>query len=1394
MKRKILARAASLSAAAALCCTNLPGNAPLMSVSAEGPAVTADNTIIPAEEESTELVNVVVKVSGKALLAVSEAKKLGGRFLMTDRAKELAETLKSTQEYVQRRIREIYPGLGVKYSYNTLFNGFSCEIPKNMINKLRSLPYVEAVTESATYYIPEMAEAPELGGYPSYHDLTGCTGEGQVVAVIDSELQLDHPMFAALDENISVKLTKEDIEDIVKNVGLNKKIDPDRAYRSSKVPYAVDYFDSDPYEGVSRSEEFPAAYHGTHVSGIAAGNRTLDKKGNEISGIARNAQLLFMAAANKDGLFRDAELLASFEDAVKLRADVINMSLGACGELFDDNPMKEALETAEKAGITVCISAGNEDNGESLFDEVHTPDQPDVSTAARMAGTGTGVLMVASADNICTKTFHAFEFGGDKIVFGRVVAGEEEKTLYLDDTLSGEYEFVYCGYGTPEELAEHDVSGKIVLADASSRKMKELSEYAKEAGAAGFIYVMKEGKSISTGRVDCGLPSGLIGYEDGQKMIEAADKRIRFTHDIVDVDLPTKVSEYTSYGTRQSLELRPDIMGVGGNVESASTDGKTEILSGTSMSSPYLAGCSAVLNEYLGKKGIALSGADKLRYMRNLMMTSAVPYSEDGMYVSPRRQGAGMVSLDRLLEDKVLLTGSEGESKIQLYDKLGDTFSFDINFTNISSEDVEFTSARLVLTTDSTGIDKKSGIEVIKGQQTLDCTAQLDSLLHTEAGEMRTETVTVSLDSAQTAAIKEKFVNGFFVEGYLLLEGADNCCDISVPILGFCGDWAAVPIFNEDQTGVKVSVGRKDSFVAGLSFTEVASLMNDVLALVPDDVRHEGNIELKTLFNEYATDDMLDRYEDMTPGEYYVSPNYDGLADKVGLRFVNRRYCKINELAIYGEDGRLISSAPLNSVITERNVVYSVEPTTLALLKDGNYSAELSACIDYESSREKPQTIGFSFKVDKKAPDLDASVKEKNGRKILTLTATDDALDGVYITGRKAGAEGDPTVLDSIYLAETAMSGEPMVKENRYISLGQPFMKKILTGDERQSDVREINFAEIFVAEPDENGSYTLEYDVTDLDSYTVTAMDKAYNMTAKRSSAIKEDEDTAKAKAAAKLIEALPDEVKLSDKAKVERARRAYDKLTDEQKELIDEETLGKLTDAEKAIAEAEADKAAADRVIKLINAIGTVKANDKSYEAIQAARKAYDALTDEQKELVTNYTKLIKAEQTYEELAASASEVTLTNVSSEKYGTLTIEWLNDGTADGYDILVWSSRRRGSSSEVYKFTAKGTESQAVIEDLAPNNRYYVKVRAYREINGKKVYGKYSSTASATVKGRTFAPGFIPGYIPYPGYAPYPGYPYPGYPYPAGPEYGKPHLSRSLPGPVRAPYISYRFG
>lgn len=110
-----------------------------------------------------------------------------------------------------------------------------------------------------------------------------------------------------------------------------------------------------------------------------------------------------------------------------------------------------------------------------------------------------------------------------------------------------------------------------------------------------------------------------------------------------------------------------------------------------------------------------------------------------------------------------------------------------------------------------------------------------------------------------------------------------------------------------------------------------------------------------------------------------------------------------------------------------------------------------------------------------------------------------------------------------------------------------------------------------------------------------------------------------------------------------IDEARSAYDALTDAQKALVT--NLDVLTGAETKYAELKkaaedkaakeaADKKAAKAVTDKIAAIGKVAYTTTSQKKIEAARKAYNALTADQKKLVTNYNVLTAAEKKYKEL----------------------------------------------------------------------------------------------------------------------------------------------------------------
>lgn len=124
--------------------------------------------------------------------------------------------------------------------------------------------------------------------------------------------------------------------------------------------------------------------------------------------------------------------------------------------------------------------------------------------------------------------------------------------------------------------------------------------------------------------------------------------------------------------------------------------------------------------------------------------------------------------------------------------------------------------------------------------------------------------------------------------------------------------------------------------------------------------------------------------------------------------------------------------------------------------------------------------------------------------------------------------------------------------------------------------------------------------------------------------------------------------------KALIDAAREAYTALTEDQKALVNNYEV--LTTAEttyanlKAAAEkAAADQLAAGEVIDKIIAIGEVVYTEDCKVLIDAARNAYDALTADQKALVTNIEVLTVAERTYANLKAAAEKAAADKLAAD-------------------------------------------------------------------------------------------------------------------------------------------------
>ncbi|MBR4496550.1 MAG: hypothetical protein IKP12_05415 [Acholeplasmatales bacterium] len=140
----------------------------------------------------------------------------------------------------------------------------------------------------------------------------------------------------------------------------------------------------------------------------------------------------------------------------------------------------------------------------------------------------------------------------------------------------------------------------------------------------------------------------------------------------------------------------------------------------------------------------------------------------------------------------------------------------------------------------------------------------------------------------------------------------------------------------------------------------------------------------------------------------------------------------------------------------------------------------------------------------------------------------------------------------------------------------------------------------------------------------------------------------------------------------KIEDARLAYEALTNTQKALVTKYST--LTAAESLYSKLEEDHNKADEVIGLINAIGNVYFNDETKAKIDSARASYNLLTEDQKALVTNYDTLTLSEKVYQGYVdqdeASQVDALIDSIGDVEY-TESCKNIIEASRKAYDALT---------------------------------------------------------------------------------------------------------------------------
>ena len=157
------------------------------------------------------------------------------------------------------------------------------------------------------YWTLDNIYAPEV--WRQSEGFAGATGQGVVVAVIDTGVDLDHREFAG------------------------------------RIVQGYDFVDNDIFANDGNG-------HGTHVAGTIAG--AYDDFG--VTGVAFNSQIMPVRVLGSDGSGYTSDIISGIRFAADNNADVINLSLGGGGY---SQSMADAIEYATNRGSVVVMAAGN---------------------------------------------------------------------------------------------------------------------------------------------------------------------------------------------------------------------------------------------------------------------------------------------------------------------------------------------------------------------------------------------------------------------------------------------------------------------------------------------------------------------------------------------------------------------------------------------------------------------------------------------------------------------------------------------------------------------------------------------------------------------------------------------------------------------------------------------------------------------------------------------------------------------------------------------------------------------------------------------------------------------------------------------------------------------------
>lgn len=732
--------------------------------------------------DSEEEVRIIVELAAKPGIVIASSRNISYEQLSTSEKNQITKNLIADQQTVKNMIQSRSVNMEYKNSFTVAMNGFSG------IVKFKDIEIIERISGVKKVYLANEYEKPDttINMVTSGDMVTASQtwqldyeGEEQVVAILDTGIDYRHKDMV-LPSETKVALT----ESKVNAMGLKGK------YFTNKVPYGYNYYDLN-FEVIDKGPD--PSMHGMHVAGTAGANGDVENGG--IRGIAPKSQLLAMKVFSNDPIyattFSDIYLVA-IDESIKLGADVINMSLGSTASFYvAESAENVALQNAVDNGIVAAVSAGN--SGKINYGNTTTygpypwASNPDIGVVGA-PGLNAPTLQVASVENTNQQArYLTYMVDGVEKKAAMSVAGPTDPA-----TLPADLEFAYGGFGSPDELLE--VSGKVALISRGTYAFTDKITNAMKAGAIAVIIFNNSGNDLINMQYPSGLtiPAVFIGNTPGVEMRNLVTKEVTFEKGTIQVANPAAgtMSAFSSWGTTPTLELKPEITAPGGQIYSTMNDNSYGMMSGTSMAAPHVAGGAALVMEYVEEVFPNLSAKEKSEMVKKLLMNTATPvYDKYDVEMSPRSQGSGLMNLFGAVTTPVTLENSvTGEAKVELKDFDVKKFSMKFTARNYSDEEQTYAIDTTVLKDyvasyggiPVTGLDSDYVTTVIDAPETVVIPAN------------GTASFTVAVDFSGDQIARNMFVEGFV----RLVDPEDNNPTVSVPFVGFYGNWAEPPIID----------------------------------------------------------------------------------------------------------------------------------------------------------------------------------------------------------------------------------------------------------------------------------------------------------------------------------------------------------------------------------------------------------------------------------------------------------------------------------------------------------------------------------------------------------------------------------------------------------------------